>query len=92
MEPNKMTIEFYHMTSTGCKWLEKTVHVNSKREAVEAAEKYEMETFAQAKQLLDGWHKHGEDVSMYPDFDILEIEYNRTGVTLAICNTFDDAE
>ena len=92
MDPNKMTIEFYHLTSTGCKWLEKIVQVNSKREAGDAAADYVMNTFVQAKQLLDGWHKNGEDVTMYPNFDILEIEYDRSGATFEIANSLDDAE
>jgi len=88
-EPNNIEVIFFHETTTGCRWLEHSVLTYSINGAVSAAEDYFAGHKSAAAHLLKGWRRDGEDVDMYPDFEILSCDRDQDQATTTLNRVFD---
>jgi hypothetical protein len=84
-----MQVELFFMTDTGCKWLVETFEAEDHEDMLRQAKTYYTTHIEQAKQLLDGWHRNGEDVTLTADFEIKTCEYERGRFKRELIQLFD---
>ena len=84
-----MRVELFFMTDTGCKWLSETFDAEDHEDMLRQARTYYDMNIEQSKQLLEGWHRNGEEVTLTADFEIITSEYERGRFKRELIQLFD---
>jgi len=93
MDPNEMVVQFHFIDKYDCKWFPHTVRSYSREGIISAARDYYIGNITAANLLLNAWKNDCDPTAhLYASFDISIIEYDRSGVSLALCRLFDEME